>query len=264
MILSQGTIVHKTSLAPAWWQFVVNAPALAPKLIPGQFLMLRCGDSSVCYLRRPIFPQRLSDETFCVLIRPTPDPGLSWLLTQQIGDTLDLIGPLGNGFNLPNGVNSLLLVSDDQTIAPLLGLVDTAITRNINVTLALGASRADTLYPATTLPPAVEFQAATFDGSAGHHGPITDLLPDLLSWADVVCATGSAKLLQTLKDKTSIARMGLQSDFLFGLTLTLTPTIACGTGACFACGIQTEAGVKLTCTDGPVFDMAHFNPGGTP
>jgi len=262
MYCSQGTIVHKASIAPAWWQIVINAPTLAKNLTPGQFLMLRCGNQSVCYLRRPIFPQHLSDDTFCVMLLPSPDPGLSWLLTQQIGGTLDLIGPLGNGFNLPNSVSNLLLVSDDQTIAPLLGLVDIAITRNINVTLALGASRANTLYPATTLPPAVEFQAATLDGSAGHHGPITDLLPDLLGWADVVCATGSTNLLQTLKNKTSAVRLGLQPDFLFGLMLT--PTIACGTGACFSCGVQTEVGIKLTCTNGPVFDLAHFNPDGVP
>lgn len=254
MIQTEATVIEKETIAPAWWQLTISAPALSPPLLPGQFLLLRCGDFFNCYLRRPIFPQYLEDNTLSLLLRPDPDPALAWLSARQADDKLDIIGPLGTGFNLPDNVHNLLLVSDSQMIAPLLGQMERAIAAGVSVTLALGGHRAAALYPVAALPPLVEFQAATLDGSLGHHGPVTGLLPDLLRWADMVCAVGSIKLYRALKSETQAVRLIYQTGFMYGLVAnTLLP---CGVGACFSCTVATEKGLKLTCLDGPVFDLA--------
>lgn len=250
----QATVIKRETIAPAWWRLIVSAPDLSSIPLPGQFFLLRCDNPFNCYLRRPIFPRYLEDNQISLLLRPDPDPGLAWLSARKEGDTLDLIGPLGTGFTLPdNMVGNLLLVSDHQMIAPLLGQMERAITAGFSAALALESKRAATLYPVAALPPLVEFQVATLDGSIGYHGPITDLLPDLLRWADMVCTVGSVELYRVLKRQVKEIRLGAYKSFLYGL---VTDTLmACGVGACLSCTIETEAGLKLMCADGPVFDL---------
>jgi dihydroorotate dehydrogenase electron transfer subunit len=254
VIQTQVTIVEKETIAPAWWRLTISAPDLSPRLWPGQFLLLRCADRFTCYLRRPIFPTPLEDDNLMLLLRPAPDPGLAWLLTRMPGDKLDVIGPLGLGFPLPDTIRNLLLVSDTQALDPLLGQMRRAIDAGISVTLALGGSQASTLYPVSALPPVVEFQAATLDGSLGQHGSVTDLLPELLPWADLVCVVGSINLYRVLKAQAEKARLEAEAGFLYGLVAN--NWLACGVGACLSCALETETGLKLTCVDGPVFDLA--------
>jgi dihydroorotate dehydrogenase electron transfer subunit len=189
-----------------------------------------------------------------LLLYPNSDPGLAWLLTRRPGDTLDVIGPLGTGFPWTNHIRNLLLISDAQTVDPLLGQMARAINAGSSVTLALGGSRAAKLYPVSALPPEVEFQAATLDGSLGHRGPVTDLLLNLLTWADAVDAVGSLALYRALQTQAQQVRLRAGANYLFGL---VTPyRLACGVGACMSCTLETSAGLKRACIDGPVFDLA--------
>ncbi|MBE7554570.1 MAG: hypothetical protein HS126_26270 [Anaerolineales bacterium] len=256
MIQTQATVVEKATIAPAWWRLTLTAPELPPPL-PGQFLLLRCADRYRCYLRRPVFPIPANQNHFNLLLRPDPDPGLAWLSARQPGDTLDVMGPLGNGFPLPKSVRHLLLVSDTPDIGPLLGQMERAIAVGVAVTLALGASRVSRLYPVAALPPVVEFQAATLDGSLGYRGPVADLLPDLLRWADLTCAAGSLTLYRTLRRQLEQARLRAEADFLYGLNAE--PLMACGVGACLSCTVNTDTGPRLACVDGPVFDLVKLN-----
>ena len=258
MIQTRGTIVEKKTIAPAWWRLDFAAPKLTPVPQPGQFLLCRCFDDLLpCYLRRAIFPAIIEPGRFSCLLNPAPDPGFAWLLARNVGDQVDLIGPLGLSFPLLPHVQNLLLVSDRQTIGPLLAQMDQAIAQGAAVTLALGASRAAAIYPLSALPPAVELQAATRDGSLGYRGQITELTPDLLRWADVVFAAGSMKLYRTLKTQVAAVRLGAEDNFLYGLITDLP--LACGVGACLSCAIETATGLKLGCVDGPIFDLMQID-----
>ncbi len=256
MVQTQARVIQKETIAPAWWRLTLAAPDLPP-LLPGQFLLLRCADRFTCYLRRPIFPIPLPQAQFSLLLRPDPDPGLAWLSARQPGDTLDVIGPLGRGFPLPKSVRHLLLVSDTPAIGPLLGQMDRAVAAGSAVTLALGGSRASTLYPVAALPPAVEFQAATLDGSLGYRGPVTDLLPDLLRWADLTCLVGTIPFYRAVYGQMVQVRLRAEANFLYGL-VTDSP-LACGVGACLSCTVTTVNGPKLSCVDGPVFDLTELD-----
>lgn len=255
MLQTQVRVIQKETIAPAWWRLTLTAPDL-PAFLPGQFLLLRCADRFTCYLRRPIFPTPLPHAQLSLLLRPDPDPGLAWLSARQPGDTLDVIGPLGRGFPMPKNVRHLLLASDTPAIGPLLGQMERAIAAGAAVTLALGGSRASVLYPVAALPPAVEFQAATLDGSLGHRGPVTDLLPDLLRWADLACLTGSPALYRTVRRQMAQVRLRAETSFLYGL-MTDSP-LACGVGACLSCTVTAATGSKLSCVDGPVFDLTEL------
>lgn len=255
VVQTRISVLHKETIAPAWWRLTLAAPELPPPL-PGQFLLIRCADRFTCYLRRSIFPAAIADHRLTLLLRPESDPGLAWLAARSPGDSLDVIGPLGVGFPLAKNVRNLLLVSDTQTISPLLGQMERALAAGAAVTLALGGNRAAALYPVSAVPPAVEYQAATLDGSLGHRGPVTDVLSQLLRWADQVCAVGSTSLYQTLQHQIAEVRLGAEANFLYGLMGD--KLLPCGVGACLGCSVETESGLKLTCLDGPVFDLTNF------
>jgi dihydroorotate dehydrogenase electron transfer subunit len=253
----QATVVQKDTIAPAWWEMVISGPDLVNAPAPGQFFLTRCGDRFSPYLRRPIFPRIVDDNQLSILLRPDPDPGFAWLSARQVGDGLDLIGPLGTGFELPARAGNLLLVGDSQQITPLLGQLERAIEAGHAVTLALESIRAATIYPVSALPPIVELQAATLDGSLGHHGPVLDLMPGLLPWADMVCAVGSPKLYRALRVYAAETRLKLPAGYLYGLIADGLGV--CGVGACFSCTVTTTRGLKLACLDGPVFDLADLD-----
>ncbi len=248
----QATCVERKAIAPAWWQLTFSIAKSEFQFGPGQFFLARC---SAGYLPRVILPQHAGD-FFTLLLSPTTDPGLLWLVSRQPGDPLELQGPLGTGFSLPEQAQNLLLVSDNRLLSPLLYQMTLALAAGRAVTLAHGAKRAVELYPAANLPAEVEFAAATRDGSHGHRGPVSDLLPNLLRWADAVCAVGSAELYRTLKQQTALARLGISPGYL--QALVTGPLWPCGVGACWGCAVNTTAGPKLACTDGPVFDLAEI------
>lgn len=252
------TIVHREQIAPAWWQIVMTAPEIAPQFQPGQFLQLRCADPFQAYLRRPIFPFAIDDHHIACLLRPDPDLGLAWFLTCQPGDSLDVLGPLGHGFPPPQAEQNLCLISDTPHVAPLLGQLYRALDVGATVAVAWGAPRQNLLFPLNRLPPSVELHIATRDGSYGERGTVQKFLPALIRWADRICVVGSAALMQAVRAITTEIRFGLQANFADALaTHALFP---CGVGVCMGCSLTTELGHQTVCTDGPVFDLAHWSP----
>lgn len=251
----QATILHKETIHPALWRLTVEIGPLADGLEPGKFFLARCADPATAYLRRPLFPSAIGAGTCAFLLHPDPDPGLAWLIARAPGETLDLVGPLGRGFELGPAVRNLLLVSDVAAIGPLLALAAQASGRPGNVVMALGGSRAAGLYPLHLLPPPVEAQVTTLDGSLGWRGSVVDLLPDLLRWADAVCCLGTPGLYRELRGQIESVRFRLEPGFAQAL-VTGPPLHGCGVGSCLACVVPVERGYRLACVDGPVFDLA--------
>jgi NAD(P)H-flavin reductase len=85
---------------------------------------------------------------------------------------------------------------------------------------------------------------------------VTDLLPELLRWADMVCSVGSMTLYRTLKLQAEQVRLRAQAGVLYGLLAGAA--LACGVGACQGCTVETGTGLKLVCVDGPVFDLVEL------
>jgi dihydroorotate dehydrogenase electron transfer subunit len=250
----QATIVEKVTLQPALWRLTVEFGPLGA-VEPGQFFLVRCTDHLAAYLRRPLFPATVETETCTFLLQPDPDPGLAWLLAQSAGQTLDLLGPLGRGFQLGPTAQNLLLVADSPLVGPLLGLAGRESSRQGSVVMVLGGRRANDLFPLAHLPPAVEVRAATLDGSLGRRGHVTDLLADLLPWADAVGCIGSDGLTRVLRQQ--IAQVRLEPRAGFAQVLLTQPALhVCGVGSCLACVVPTERGLRPACVDGPVFDLA--------
>ena len=127
-------------------------------------------------------------------------------------------------------------------------LSDLAIARGLSVTFLMGAATADGLLGADQLPSAVEYVVATDDGSRGHRGFVTELVPDYLRWADQVFACGPEPMFRSLRDAIRPHRIGRKPT----VQVSMERTMACGLGACLGCVVETRVNSRNGTSDGPV------------
>jgi len=247
----------------------IEAPNIACSVLPGQFITVRCGDFT---LRRPLSVHQVSSREIALLFKVT-GKGTLWLSQRQKCDRIDILGPLGKGFNTPSVIarqsKHLLLVAGGIGIAPLVFLMQCASSQH-QITLIHGASTAAQLYTSamfrtgpssagkkrsklSPLPKGVQFIPVTEDGSTGKKGMATDILPDFLDWADQVYACGPADMYKAMAKMSWRAK---QSNLkIRKCQVSLEVRMGCGFGACYGCTINTKKGLKQVCRDGPVFEL---------
>lgn len=263
-------ITSNTEVMPGVNLMWLEAPDAAAIAQPGQFITVCCGN---LVLRRP-FSIHQVDSTRVALLFAIKGKGTFWLSRRQVGEKIDVLGPLGRGFNIGSSSRNLLLVAGGIGIAPLAFLVQRASLRHL-IILIHGASTAKELYPSsslpltlsfslpsgerkernspTPLPDSVQFVPVTEDGSVGRKGLVTDVLPDFLDWADRVYACGPISMYEVMSNMLLPAERNKLK--MRKCQISLEVRMGCGIGACYGCTITTRKGLKQVCRDGPVFDL---------
>lgn len=220
----------------------------------GQFVEILCRTkwSTDPLLRRPfsVYAAEIDRAELTILVRPY-GPGSGWLVEQAVGSPIDVLGPLGNTFAVNPKTQNLLMVAGGVGAAPLRMLAAEAIAAGLNVTYLLGAMSAPGLLDVDLLPPEVEYVVATNDGSAGHQGFVTDLIPQYLDWSDQIFSCGPEPMFRSLRREVLANRFAAKPS----VQLSVERTMACGVGACLGCMVETKHGMKTSCLEGPVFDM---------
>jgi dihydroorotate dehydrogenase electron transfer subunit len=207
--------------------------------------MVRCGEKDEYQLRRPLSTHQREGGKIALLFSVVGG-GTQWLSQCQPGDRLDLLGPLGNGFNVNPDSKNLLLVAGGIGIAPLRFLSDEAVKRGLSVTLLCGTPTSHR-YPPERLPQEIELVTVTEDGSIGRKGMITDILPDYINWADQVFACGPLPMYQAMAHMSELKNKPVQ--------ISLEVRMGCGLGVCYGCTVKTRSGLKQVCQDGPIFEL---------
>ena len=247
------SVVSNVEVMPGVHLMWIEAPNIAGSVLPGQFITVRCGDFT---LRRPFSVHQVSSREIALLFKVTGN-GTLWLSQRQKRDRIDILGPLGKGFNIEPGAKNLLLLAGGIGIAPLVFLTQYASSRH-QMTLIHGASTAAQLYTERCQPTAINYQGVQFititeDGSMGKKGMATDILPDFLDRADQVYACGPADMYKAMAEMSQRAE---QSNLkLRKCQVSLEVRMGCGFGACYGCTINTKKGLKQVCRDGPVFEL---------
>lgn len=242
-----ASVLSSEEIAPRTYLIWLGSAELAGQARLGQFVMVRCGEETV--LRRPLSVHRVAGDKLALLFA-VRGKGTEWLAQRQKGEMLDILGPLGNGFNMPPRVKHLLLVAGGIGIAPLAYLAEGAVKSGRQVILLHGAATATHLYPQGALPAGVSAVLATEDGSAGHRGMVTDLIPQYAGGADRIVACGPLPMLRFLAEhRQALKIQGKRVD------VSLEMRMGCGLGVCYGCTIRTTGGLKQVCRDGPVFDL---------
>ena len=203
-------------------------------------------------LRRPYSFFRADPRagTVTLLVRPF-GRGSTWLAARTAGTVLDVLGPLGNTYDIAPRSQNLLMVAGGVGVAPLVMLADQAVARGLNVTFLMGSADAAGLLAPAHLPSAVEYMVATDDGGMGHHGYVTDLVPDYVRWADQIFACGPEPMYRTLRNAVNPHRIAGKPR----VQVSMERSMACGLGACLGCVVETRHGMQTSCVQGPVYDM---------
>lgn len=209
--------------------------------------MVRCGEGIEYQLPRPFSIHQVNDDSIDLLFNVWEDgKGTQWLAQRQVGDTLKLTGPLGNGFTIYPDSKNLLIIAGGIGIAPLCFLADEAVNQGLSVTLLCGTPTRHR-YPPERLPKEVELVTVTEDGSIGKKGMITDIMPDFISSADQVFACGPLPMYKTMARMPELKNKPVQ--------ISLEVRMGCGLGICYGCTVKTRNGLRQACKHGPIFNL---------
>ena len=241
-------IISNKEVMPGIYHIKIETDKMAASARPGQYIMITCDRGTQRLLRRPISIFKIFQGGI-ELLYAVVGSGTQWLSQIKAGEYLDIIGPLGNGFEIMDSSSNLLLVAGGIGIAPLVYLAEKALKSGKKVTVLAGARTADLLCPSSLLPEHITLKTATEDGSAGFKGRVTELLPEYKNQFDQYFICGPLPMLKAIASNYS-EMLGERP-----VQCSLEVRMGCGLGFCYACTIKTRQGLKQVCKDGPVFEM---------
>lgn len=232
----------------------VAAPGIAERARAGQFVEVGVA-APTTLLNRPFSIAAVSGGTVTV-VYDVHGTGTSWLAQVEVHDMLDMIGPLGTPFPIPNRAVSPLLVAGGYGAAPLFWLADELQAAGMRVDMINGAATEARLHgviESKRQSSSVAF--TTDDGSFGTHGRVTDVLEERIEacGTGVVYAVGPMAMLRAVAEECSRLEVACQ--------VSVEELMACGVGVCWTCvvpvrGADGEVHHRRSCLEGPVFDGA--------
>lgn len=220
---------------------------IMPAMLPGQFVQVEVKHSKSTFLRRPISINFVdtADNTLWLLVRCAGE-GTTALVESAVGDKINLVLPLGNGFNATPGGNRLL-IGGGVGVAPLLYLGKQLRDSGTDVTFLLGA-RSD-----ADLAMIEEFEKygtvciSTEDGTRGEKGFVT-MHTVMNKRFDLIQCCGPMPMMKAVARKAK--ETGTPCE------VSLENLMACGIGACLCCVEDTiDSGNVCVCKEGPVFNI---------
>lgn len=254
MDLHRALVTANERIMPETHVLELASSALGKSSKPGQFVHIRCGPTWDPLLRRPMSIFRIRPEGVSVMVRAVGE-GSAIIAVSPVDSTLDVLGPLGKPFTIDPTVRRLAMVGGGYGVAPLVALATEALAKGCEVVLLVGAATAEYVFPADELPTDVEYAVATDDGSLGHQGFVTELLPRYLDWCDAVYACGPTPMLEAVSRITRPAKYGVAGAMRSEkpVQLSMEQHMGCAMGVCLGCVVKTRKGYQRVCRDGPVF-----------
>lgn len=229
---------------------VFTAPEMARAAQPGHFVAVRAGQSEAPLLRRPFSIAASDGQNQLDLIFRVVGVGTTLLAAKRPGEMLDVIGPLGHPFEIHDD-RPALLVAGGLGIPPIAFLARVLKTRGIPATLYYGVRTRSELAALDDAADHVErLVVSTDDGTAGHHGVISEMVAREIPGDCRVYACGPRPLLDVL--------IRLARERNIPTQLSFEQQMACGVGACMGCSMATAHGYQRVCTEGPVFPAEVF------
>lgn len=233
---------------------VLDTGPAAAAGVPGQFAALAVGgEPSGLLLRRSFSVHRSTAEDGTLeLVVAAHGPGTRWIAALRVGDTVDVVAPLGRGFPLAEPGSACVVVGGGYGSAPLAWLAQALRERGCRVDAVLGAATRDRLFGVAGVRElAGEVAVTTEDGSEGTRGRVTDVLPGLVraSGARTVYACGPMGMLRAVSAQA--AELGALAQ------CAVEESMACGIGVCMTCvlpvvGDDGATRMVRSCVEGPV------------
>lgn len=257
------TILSNQEVSLDYYRMKILAPGMAKLARPGQFIMFRAQGMAEPLLRRPfgIFQtgklpgdcDGLPDKEFVEILYKVVGRGTAIMRELHEGDRVEVLGPLGQGFEPTDWKKEQILVGGGIGLVPLYMLAS-ELVKTSRVRLLLGGrSRKDVLMVTEFERLGVETYVSTDDGTLGEEGPVTRVLERKLSRFPeaAVYACGPMPMLEAVAAICKSRQVPLQ--------VSLEAFMACGVGACLGCVVKGAGHTEeqphylCTCKEGPVF-----------
>ena len=251
MILQdQMTIRASRHIAENIVEMVLEGKLVKEIESPGQFVHVRVSDTYEPLLRRPISIASINREAEqMTLIFRAEGRGTQLLATKLVGATVNVLGPLGNGFSAEHSAagETALLVGGGIGVPPLYQLSKELTAKGVQCIHILGFQTASAVFYEEEFAALGETRIVTVDGSLGEQGFVTDSLIHNPVDFTTYYTCGPTPMLRAMQQSFPSQKGYLSFEQRMG----------CGIGACFACVCETQKGqeqpyVKV-CSDGPVF-----------
>lgn len=241
------TVIQNRQLSGNHMILDLLCPEPIPIMEPGQFAEVLIPGASDVYLRRPfsIHDVDVHNNTLSLFIKIV-GKGTRALTDLRNGDKLNMVYPLGKGFGFPEN-DKILLVGGGCGVAPLLFLAHRLFDSGYHVDIIIGTRSADEVHETEKYEQYGNLHLITEDGSTGEKGLVThhSIFKKEFPYKTVF-SCGPEGMLKAVNN--------LLKDRNTEVFVSLENTMACGIGACLCCVVQTTAGHRCVCTDGPVFN----------
>lgn len=206
---------------------------------PGQFIDIRLNDY---YLRRPISVCDVENGEI-IIIYKTVGHGTEVMSQLPVGEKLDILTGLGNGYDMNRSGEHPLLIGGGVGVPPLYMLAKKLKEQHKEVSVILGFNTAKEVFYETEFKAlGCDVKVTTVDGSYGNKGFVTNAFP-LVENYTFTYACGPMPMLKAVYN-TAVT----DGQYSF------EERMGCGFGACMGCSTKTKNGYKRVCKDGPVFD----------
>ena len=228
--------------------FKVEAPRIARKAKPGQFVVLKINETGE---RIPLTMAGTDPSAGTIdLIFQVVGKSTALLRTLNVGDGIvDIIGPLGKPTHIEN-LGTVICVGGGTGVAVMYPITKAYKEAGNNVIAIVGARTKDLLILEEEMKAAShDLRVTTDDGSYGHHGFVTDVLRKILDErkdVKLICGIGPVPMMKFL--------CKLTKEYGVKTIVSLNPIMVDATGMCGACRVTVGGRTRFVCVDGPEFD----------
>lgn len=252
-----GPVLFNRQVAEGIYHMSVLAPCIAKTAHPGQFVQVRvASEPSIQFLRMPFAVFDVDEIAGSVdVCYQVVGEGTEQLSHVCIGEEVDFVGPIGNGWRIPDGAHRALLACGGVGAPALKLLADELVAKGVQVDVVIGAQTAKRLacaeqFEDSIRPSGGALHVATDDGSMGVKGFVNAVTDELLATHDYDYVAVCGPPLMERSVVLPAIEHGVTCE------VSMERLMACGVGACLGCVVETTDGLKRCCVDGPVFDAS--------
>ena len=249
-------LVNKVQLKKDIYKYSIKAPNIVEKSKPGNFIEIRVSEQTEPFLRRPISIYNLDKEKGILeFIFQVKGKGTGILAKKQIGEQIDIIGPLGYGTFKYENYKNIAVIGGGIGIFPLYELAKNANKDNVKVNTYLGFRNKEYVVLEEEFSKVSDkLIIATDDGTYQEKGFAINFLEKDLEENNIeaIFACGPLPMLK------AIQKLAIEKNI--SCQISLEEKMGCGIGVCLGCAVKTSSSPKEApeyvhvCKAGPVFD----------